>query len=41
VKRPTGEAPGAPAALLERFGCTTVSLSEPFEDGLAVLRVDE
>jgi len=28
-------------ALLERFGCTAVSLSEPFEDGLALLRVAE
>jgi len=26
-------------ALLERFGCLAVSLSEPFEDGLALLRV--
>ena len=28
-------------AMLERFGCPTVSLSEPFEDGLALLRVAE
>ena len=28
-------------ALLERFGCPAVSLSEPFEDGLALLRVAE
>ena len=28
-------------ALLERFGCPIVSLSEPFEDGLALLRVAE
>ena len=28
-------------ALLERFGCPPVSLSEPFEDGLALLRVAE
>ena len=28
-------------ALLERFGCPVVSLSEPFEDGLALLRVAE
>jgi len=27
--------------LLERFGCPAVSLSEPFEDGLALLRVAE
>src|SRR5262249_32947463 len=27
--------------LLERFGCPTVSLSEPFENGLALLRVAE
>ena len=25
--------------LLERFGCPAVSLSEPFEDGLTLLRV--
>jgi len=28
-------------ALLERFGCPTVSLSEPFDDGLALLRAAE
>jgi len=28
-------------ALLERFGCPAVSMSEPFEDGLALLRVAE
>ena len=28
-------------ALLGRFGCPAVSLSEPFEDGLALLRVAE
>jgi|SRR5262245_9643448 len=28
-------------SLLERFGCPAVSLSEPFEDGLALLRVAE
>ena len=28
-------------ALLDRFGCAAVSLSEPFEDGLALLRVAE
>ena len=28
-------------ALLERFGCPAVSLSEPFEDGLPLLRVAE
>jgi len=28
-------------ALLERFGCPVVSLSKPFEDGLALLRVAE
>ena len=28
-------------ALLERFGCPAVSQSEPFEDGLALLRVAE
>src|SRR5262252_5411846 len=28
-------------ALLERFGCQAVSLSEPFEDGLALLHVAE
>jgi bifunctional non-homologous end joining protein LigD len=28
-------------ALLERFGCPAISLSEPFEDGLALLRVAE
>ena len=28
-------------ALLERFDCPAVSLSEPFEDGLALLRVAE
>ena len=27
--------------LLKRFGCPAVSLSEPFEDGLALLRVAE
>ena len=27
--------------LLERFACPAVSLSEPFEDGLALLRVAE
>ena len=27
--------------LLERFGCSTISLSEPFEDGLALLHVAE
>ena len=27
--------------LLERFGCPTISLSEPFEDGMALLRVAE
>ena len=27
--------------LLERFGCPAVSLSEAFEDGLALLRVAE
>jgi len=27
--------------LLERFGCSAISLSEPFEDGLALLRVAE
>ena len=27
--------------LLERFGCPAVSLSEPFEDGMALLRVAE
>ena len=27
--------------LLERFGCPAVSLSEPFEDGLALVRVAE
>ena len=27
--------------LLERFSCPAVSLSEPFEDGLALLRVAE
>ena len=27
--------------LLERFGCPAVSLSEPFDDGLALLRVAE
>jgi hypothetical protein len=26
-------------ALLSRFGCLAISLSEPFEDGLALLRV--
>jgi hypothetical protein len=26
---------------LERFGCPAVSLSEPFEDGLALLRIAE
>ena len=26
-------------ALLERFGCPAVTLSEPFDDGLALLRV--
>jgi hypothetical protein len=25
-------------ALLERFGCPAISLSEPFEDALALLR---
>jgi bifunctional non-homologous end joining protein LigD len=29
------------AALLDRFGCPAVSLSESFEDGLALLRVAE
>ena len=28
-------------ALLERFGCPAATLSEPFEDGLALLRVAE
>ena len=28
-------------ALLERFGCPAISLSEPFEDGLVALRVAE
>ena len=28
-------------ALLERFGCPAISLSEPFEDGPALLRVVE
>jgi len=28
-------------SLLERFGCPAVSLSEPFETGLALLRVAE
>jgi bifunctional non-homologous end joining protein LigD len=28
-------------ALLECFGCRAVSLSEPFDDGLALLRVAE
>jgi hypothetical protein len=28
-------------ALLERFGCLAILLSEPFEDGLALLRVAE
>jgi bifunctional non-homologous end joining protein LigD len=28
-------------ALLERFGCPAVSLSEPFDDGLTLLRVAE
>ena len=28
-------------ALLERFGCPAILLSEPFEDGLALLRVAE
>jgi bifunctional non-homologous end joining protein LigD len=28
-------------ALLERFGCTAVSLSEPFDDGTALLRIVE
>jgi bifunctional non-homologous end joining protein LigD len=28
-------------AILERFGCPAISLSEPFEDGLALLRVAE
>jgi len=28
-------------ALLERFGCPAISLSEPFDDGLALLRVAE
>jgi len=27
--------------LLERFGCPTISLSEPFEDGMTLLRVAE
>jgi len=27
--------------LLERFGCPAISLSEPFEDGMALLRVAE
>jgi bifunctional non-homologous end joining protein LigD len=27
--------------LMERFGCPDISLSEPFEDGLALLRVAE
>ena len=37
-----GDAPPAMVqAILERFGCPTVSLSEPFEDGLALLRVAE
>ena len=37
-----GDAPPAMVqAMLERFGCPTVSLSEPFEDGLALLRVAE
>ena len=26
---------------MERFGCPAISLSEPFEDGLALLRVAE
>ena len=26
-------------ALLERFGCPAISLSEPFEDGVALLGV--
>ena len=30
-----------PQVLLERFGCPAVSPSEPFEDGLALLRVAE
>jgi bifunctional non-homologous end joining protein LigD len=28
-------------ALLERFGCPAISLSEPFDDGIALLRVAE
>jgi len=27
--------------LMERFGCPAVSLSEPFEDGISLLRVAE
>ena len=30
-----------PQALLEHFSCPAVSLSEPFDDGLALLRVAE
>jgi len=33
--------PACLQVLLERFGCPAVSLSEPFEDGLALLRVAE
>src|SRR5262245_48595287 len=36
----SGEAPGAPAGA-SGARCPAVSLSEPFEDGLAVLRVAE
>src|SRR5262245_61153036 len=28
-------------ALMERFGCPAISLSEPFEDGISLLRVAE
>ena len=39
--QPLGKHQACLQVLLERFGCPAISLSEPFEDGLALLRVAE
>src|SRR5262245_9023212 len=39
--QPLAKGQACPRALLERFGCPAGLLSEPFEDGLALLQVAE
>jgi len=41
ISRETPDNSSALHILLDRFGCPAICLSEPFEDGLALLRVAE